>query len=270
MSSKDPEGHWSAVGQRIRQRTAGKEIAGDDSPYFRYKRSLFVGKLLPRMQVHGHSVLEVGCGPGGNLREISRLNPAKLLGCDISPEMVDLARKNVPSAEIIVVDGETLPFSENEVDLIFTVTVIQHNPDARAQKLIGEICRVARENVYLFEDIAEPGPTPEGGGAYGNFYGRHVPWYERACNDHGFELVESEALATYVSQRVSVLLRRLDHGERVEGAEPSTAHRVLESSLLPVTRNLDKVMRHYKGRLPQGFAPPELTMMAFRRKDKTG
>ncbi len=76
----------------------------------------------------------------------------------------------------------------------------------------------------------------------------------------------SEALATYVSQRLSIFLRRLDRGPRLEGVKPTTAHRVLESAALPLTRNLDKAMRHYKGRLPQGFAPPELTMVAFRRK----
>ena len=269
MSNTDPAGHWSGVGQRIRQRTAGREIAGDDSPYFRYKRSLFVGKLLPRMPIEGHSVLEVGCGPGGNLREVSRRNPARLVGCDVSPEMVDLARQNVPSAETVTVDGESLPFSDSEIDLIFTVTVIQHNPDDRAQKLIGEICRVrvntstcsrTRPNLRPRRKVAARMGISSADSCHGT-------------SAHATSMASSSSSRLHSPpmsvRRVSVFLRRLDRGERVEGAQPSAAHRVLESSMLPLTRNLDKAMRHYKGRLPQGFAPPELTMMAFRRKDKS-
>ncbi len=68
MTNTDPQGHWSGVGQRIRQRSQGREIAGDDSLYFRYKRALFLSTLMPLMPVDGRSILELGCGPGGNLR----------------------------------------------------------------------------------------------------------------------------------------------------------------------------------------------------------
>lgn len=265
MPASDTRRHWSGVGREIQSRTSNDYLAGDNSPYLSYKRKLFVTKLLSKVPVNGSALLEVGCGPGGNLAEIQKRRPARLAGCDIAPEMVDLAKRNVPGVDIRVAEGQALPYADGEFDIVMTVTVLQHNPDADAKQVLKEICRVARSQVFLFEDTSEPGPDT---GAYQNYYGRLVPWFTENMSQCGFDLTDTQGLATYVSQRTSILLRRFDHA-KTEGSQISRAHHDLEAASLPLTKHLDKVMAHWKWRLPQGFSPPELTMMAFRRHQES-
>ncbi|MBC36107.1 MAG: hypothetical protein CL663_08720 [Bacteroidetes bacterium] len=74
MSSYHPEKYWSEVGSRIQEREQGKNvIAGDDEPFYRYKRVKFL-KLLKEIDFDRKKVLEVGCGPGGNLLEMHNLS----------------------------------------------------------------------------------------------------------------------------------------------------------------------------------------------------
>ncbi len=67
-------------------RGAGKSLlAGDDNPYLRMKRKKFLGRFLDAKDFRSKIVLEVGCGPGGNLLRIAqRSSPKKLIGVDIS------------------------------------------------------------------------------------------------------------------------------------------------------------------------------------------
>jgi len=88
-----PESYWSEVGARIEERENGKNIiAGDDEPYYRYKRNRFL-QLLNEVNFKNKTVLELGSGPGGNLLEIHKHSPARLVGADISSQMVKLAKK---------------------------------------------------------------------------------------------------------------------------------------------------------------------------------
>ena len=62
----DPRTYWDRVADEIGDRPSGQELAGDDSPVYRYKRARLV-EALQGVPVHGNALLEVGCGPGGNL-----------------------------------------------------------------------------------------------------------------------------------------------------------------------------------------------------------
>src|SRR6476620_7196800 len=93
-----PEPYWNEVADRIAGREGVNVIAGDDEPFYRYKRKKFL-ELLKSITFSGKKVLEIGSGPGGNLKEISKLNPLELTGADISQEMIDLARRNLVSAK---------------------------------------------------------------------------------------------------------------------------------------------------------------------------
>jgi hypothetical protein len=67
----NPETYWTRVGQEIEKRGDANFVAGDDNPYYRYKRLKFLKRFLDPIDFHSKTVLEVGCGPGGNLRHIA-------------------------------------------------------------------------------------------------------------------------------------------------------------------------------------------------------
>ena len=107
----DIESYWSGVAVEIRRRGTGNCVAGDDDPYYRYKRNKFLRRFLAALDVTGQRVLELGCGPGGNLLELARRAPASLVGIDISASMLALAGQNLEgcSVELKKTDGQRLP-----------------------------------------------------------------------------------------------------------------------------------------------------------------
>jgi SAM-dependent methyltransferase len=254
--------HWSTVGERIREREDGNLLAGDDSPYYHYKAAQFSSRFLPVIPVEGLSVLDVGCGPGGTLRWMSKQHPKRLVGCDQAPAMVESAKLNVPSAEVVQTDGDSLPFGDEEFDVVTTVTVLQHNPDDRRARLLGEICRVCRNQILLFEDTTlEMPPRASAQGQYLNFYGRPAAWYAGVCSSHGFDLVETNYLRTRASLRTFLFLWSHLNGRRrgksSEGAAFSPLHLAIERRTLPITKRIDPLIKNHKG---------ENTMMRFERR----
>jgi SAM-dependent methyltransferase len=271
MAEYEADEHWSAVADKAARRSRhGRLVAGDDAPYYRYKRRLFVEEFLPQIPTEGMSVLEVGCGPGGNLAELLPRHPARLVGCDVAPAMVEAARSELGArgAEVFLIDGELLPFDDREFDVTFTATVLMHNPDLRMRQLVREMGRVTRSRIYLVEDTFPPPATPgpraeeEGGevgiGDYGSFFSRSVDDYADACANERFTLQDTQYLRTFTSHVLFTFLKtRLDTGRTSEGEGFSRLHWWLETALQPFTRQLDRVVRRPAG---------ELTLMRFDRE----
>jgi SAM-dependent methyltransferase len=90
-------------------------------------------------------VLDVGCGAGVDLVRFARAGAA-VTGVDIAPAAVELARRNVElqrlEAELVVADGEALPFGDGQFDLVFAHGVVQYTGNDRA--LVEECRRVLK------------------------------------------------------------------------------------------------------------------------------
>jgi SAM-dependent methyltransferase len=93
------------------------------------------------------SILEVGCGYGKLLRELSRRLDVPVVGVDFSPTQLDQARRflgNECDVELLLCRGERLPFADHSFDMVVTSAVILHNPPAIAERIRLEVMRVAR------------------------------------------------------------------------------------------------------------------------------
>ena len=238
-----PEKYWTEVGARIESRDNGKNvIAGDDEPFYRYKRKRFLD-LLHSVDVANKSVLEVGSGPGGNLLELSKKDLSKLAGVDISDQMISLARKKVPSnVTVYKTDGTKLDFEDNAFDIIFTATVLQHNTDEKMLKqLINEICRVSGNKVYLFERIENEIKGDD------LCLGRPVSYYSQLMSENGFRLISKEPINIRVSYYVSGAIRKLlNPNTRQEGEPLNGISLFLQNISLPITKVLDKIFTSNK------------------------
>ena len=81
------------------------------------------------------SVIEFGCGAGRILSELNRFR-ANLTGVDISADLLEVCRRNIPSADCIQSSlGELQGLPEESFDLAVFVTVL-HHLDA-AEKLVA-------------------------------------------------------------------------------------------------------------------------------------
>jgi ubiquinone/menaquinone biosynthesis C-methylase UbiE len=200
MTKYDPEQYWSRVGQRIQKREH-YDLAGDDNPYARYKRDKFLKKFLDTIDFRDKRVLEVGCGPGGNLKHIAeRSAPQALIGVDISQTMIDIAAQNVAAhkgVELYRIDGKKLPFEDQSIDISFTVTVLLHVTDKETlTALVREICRVTKTQLVLMEDIG----TNKELSAEGSYTTRQINAYKGLCEENGFKIADVSFLNTKVSR----------------------------------------------------------------------
>ena len=259
----DPEKYWSNVGQQIQDRGADF-VAGDNNPYFDYKREKFLTRFLGRMDFDDKVVMEMGPGPGGNLKYIAEhYRCRRLLGADISQTMLDLARKNLSEhhdlVELHKTDGNRLPFDSDSIDTSITVTVLHHVTDeAMFKSAIGELCRVTRGEVVLMEDIGKSHVI----GAEGDFAGRRVEVYQAAMAEHGFELGDIEFLKTRASRFWHDLVffklyKPFINTNHREGEPISNALRRAIGVPMALTRHLDDHLAENRS----------LAKMVFRRTD---
>lgn len=82
------------------------------------------------------SVLEVGCGGGGNLLELLRMGfaPANLVGNELLPERSAMARLNLPEAtQVITGDAMKLPMGQGSFDVVYQSTVFSSLLDSNFQ-----------------------------------------------------------------------------------------------------------------------------------------
>lgn len=248
------EGYWDNVARNIAARKDLRVIAGEDDPFYRYKRQLFL-RLFDRLDFAGKTVLEIGSGPGGNLLQAHSKGAKSVTGVDVSQQMVSLARENLQgkNIEVIKINGRDLPFPDRTFDLVFTSTVLQHNVDETALiALVNEIARVAAAKIVLFERIEKR--------IKGNATttGRPVTYYQQLLTKHGFDLKQTEFLPIQASYYVCGAIRKLLNSPRHQEGEPFTKISLGAQRLaMPVTTLLDKVIPSTR----------DVAMIEFQRRE---
>jgi ubiquinone/menaquinone biosynthesis C-methylase UbiE len=102
--------------------------------------------IFEQMQSHHiapENILDVGCGTGELLRKAQILWPKVVtFGIDPAEKMIDQARAKLPDAGLSVDRVETLPFSDNSIDLCVSTTSFSHWGDQL--KSLAEIHRVLK------------------------------------------------------------------------------------------------------------------------------
>ncbi len=248
------EEYWSDVAKRMNLRKKNRLVAGDSEPFYEYKREKFL-KLLITNAFKDKRVLEVGCGPGGNLLEVYSQGPKSLTGADISNQMVRLASENtkdLKDTNIVKIDGVSLPFEDNSFDLTYTATVLQHiTDDKMLNSIVSEIARVSSNRIIIHERIE----TKFKGDALN--HGRTVDFYKELFDINGFELKSVEFINIQTSYLMAGATRKLlNRKNRIEG-EPLTRFSVaVQNILLPITKILDNVFK----------AKRDLGMLIFEKK----
>jgi len=245
--------YWNAVGERLADRESADSalIAGDDSPFYRHKRTQFLDRLL-RPVLDGLDpdavLLEVGCGPGGNVR-IIQARGQTVMGADVSAAMLGVAQQQ-GTRGLMLMDGSRLPVRDAAVTATFAATVLQHNPPEAAETLLAEMARVSRHEVHLFEDAGWFAVHDRA-----SHWVRRPEWYVRRLRRHGFVLTHRECLRTAASELSAVAIRALTRRRAAEGSSITRRWSGLEAGTLGLTTWLDRW-------LP---APVALTRMSFAR-----
>jgi SAM-dependent methyltransferase len=114
-------GRWRAIGAR--------------------SKAAHVQRLCERAGLRPRCVVEIGCGDGAVLAELSARGYA-VDGFELSTNAANHARERNVARKVEVFDGEHIPAQANEYDLAVLSHVLEHVPDPLP--LLKETARVAR------------------------------------------------------------------------------------------------------------------------------
>ncbi len=101
------------------------------------------------------SVLEVGCNLGGNLNWIAeRLDPTAVYGIDVNRKALAALHERLPEVNAVWSPARSLPFRDRLADLVFSMGVLIHQPDATLPLVMNEMVRCSSRWVLCGEYFA--------------------------------------------------------------------------------------------------------------------
>lgn len=120
-----------------------------------FQKDVILPGILAMMQVRpGQKILDIACGTGFFTRAFARAG-ANVVGCDISKELVDLARRDSPALTFKVTPAEKLGiFAEASFDAATIIMAIQNIQ--KYQRAIVEAARVLRPGGKLYIVMTHP------------------------------------------------------------------------------------------------------------------
>jgi SAM-dependent methyltransferase len=129
----------------ISKEEIGSEEFFRDLEQYRFEKLSYLPRVVDFVQYQGRSVLEVGCGLGIDLVRFAQFG-ALVTGVDLSSAAIELARRNFAhhglQADLRIMDGENLQFSDGSFDVVYAHGVLQYTGDT--ERMVHEICRVLK------------------------------------------------------------------------------------------------------------------------------
>jgi ubiquinone/menaquinone biosynthesis C-methylase UbiE len=139
-------------------------------------------------------ILDFGCGSGRLSKWLINFGVDKIVGIDITNEMIEEAKKNCSSFQnvnFLPYDGQTIPFPDGYFTKIFSIGVLSLVLDDNAfQNTIKEINRVLKKNGLFFfiENISSSGVFEKYCGEDFKLL-RTLEKYVYICKKIGFKLI---------------------------------------------------------------------------------
>jgi len=112
--------------------------------------------FIDRLPKPSPSILEIACGPGNITRYLlDRLPDARILGTDLAPAMIDLARMNCPTASFEVMDCRNLSSLKQRFDSVIAGFCLPYLNPAEAAELFSNISQLLNEGGLLYLSTIE-------------------------------------------------------------------------------------------------------------------
>ncbi|TAE66519.1 MAG: class I SAM-dependent methyltransferase [Bacteroidetes bacterium] len=138
-------------------------------------------------------ILEIGCGPGNITKYLLSQRPDfDIFGIDIAPNMIELAKKNNPTATFAVLDSRKIDEIKTKYDGIVCGFCLPYLSQTDSQKLIADCFNLLNENGLLYISFVEGNPNKSDFqvGSSGNriyFYFHNVDDLKIKLIENGFD-----------------------------------------------------------------------------------
>ncbi len=135
-------------------------------------------------------LLEIGCGPGNITKYLLSKRPDfDIFGIDIAPNMIELAKKNNPTASFAVIDSRQINHLETKYDGIIGGFCLPYLSHTESNELIANAYDLLNENGLIYLSFVEGDP------AESNFKvgsGGRVYFYFHNLDDLKKQLIKTE------------------------------------------------------------------------------
>jgi SAM-dependent methyltransferase len=130
--------------------------AREDTYWWHVARRALSIRLLSQCAIpRGGRWLDLGCGPGGNLALSDSFAASLIVGVDLSPIALSIARQKQPQSRLVRADlNNSLPFGDANFDAVTVFNVLYHDWVMSEAAVFAEINRVLRPGGVLL--ITEP------------------------------------------------------------------------------------------------------------------
>lgn len=152
---------------------------------------LFLGALQP-----GASVLELACGPGNITKYLLGRRPdLKILGTDLSPKMIALAKTNNPEADFMLLDVREAAMLGKKSDAAICGFGLPYLSREEAVQWIADVAGMLHPKGVLYlstmeDDYSRSGPKKSSDGKDEIFMHFHEAGYLcEALKSNGFEIL---------------------------------------------------------------------------------
>lgn len=101
-------------------------------------------------------LLEIGCGPGNITKYIlSKRSDFDILGIDIAPNMIELAKKNNPTAEFAIMDSRHIDTLKEKYDGIVSGFCLPYLSYFEGRKCLENCTKLLNDNGLLYVSFVE-------------------------------------------------------------------------------------------------------------------
>lgn len=100
-------------------------------------------------RINPDRLIDIGCGPGAFLEEVSKKFPdIQLNALDLSEEMIEKTRSRLPQNAIVTIgDSENMPLDDEQYKVVTCNLSLHHYP--HPQKAVNEMYRILQKGGYL-------------------------------------------------------------------------------------------------------------------------
>lgn len=104
-------------------------------------------------------ILEIGCGPGNITHYLLKIRPDfNIIGIDVAPKMVELAKKNNPTANFMVMDSREINQLNDKFDAIIAGFCWPYLSEKDSEKLIFDAQNLLQKNGLIYISFVEGHP----------------------------------------------------------------------------------------------------------------
>ncbi len=144
------------------------------------------------------AILEIACGPGNITRYLLKKRPDfKIFGIDLSPNMIELAKINNPTAEFQVMDCRAIVKLDKKYDAIMCGFCLPYLSKEEAVKLIIDAAGLLKPNGVLYLSTMEDdysksgfkGPSTGGPDKMYIFY-HQADYLADTLKENGFKIID--------------------------------------------------------------------------------